>query len=29
MIDLAGCYDLHIHAAPDVTKRKCTDLELA
>ncbi|MCH3915568.1 MAG: DUF6282 family protein [Acidaminococcaceae bacterium] len=29
MIDLAGCYDLHIHAAPDVTKRKFTDLELA
>jgi len=29
MINLTGCYDLHIHAAPDVSKRKFTDDELA
>jgi len=29
MIDIAGCYDLHIHAAPDVSKRKFTDAQLA
>jgi hypothetical protein len=26
---LQGAYDLHIHTAPDVGPRKCTDLELA
>lgn len=26
---LKGSYDVHIHTAPDVTPRKCTDLELA
>ena len=26
---LCGAYDLHIHTAPDVVARKCTDLELA
>lgn len=26
---LKGAYDLHVHTAPDVTPRKCTDLELA
>ena len=27
--DLSGCYDLHIHPAPDVIARKLTDLQLA
>lgn len=26
---LNGVYDLHIHTAPDVVPRKCSDLELA
>ena len=26
---LKGAYDMHIHTAPDVTPRKCDDLELA
>lgn len=26
---LQGAYDMHIHTAPDVTPRKCDDLELA
>ena len=26
---LQGAYDMHVHTAPDVTPRKCTDLELA
>ena len=26
---LHGAYDMHIHTAPDVTPRKCDDLELA
>lgn len=26
---LKGAYDLHFHTAPDVSPRKCTDLELA
>lgn len=26
---LQGSYDVHIHTAPDVSPRKCTDLELA
>lgn len=26
--DLTGCYDLHIHTAPDVIPRKLTDLEM-
>lgn len=26
---LQGAYDLHVHTAPDVVGRKCTDLELA
>ena len=26
---LRGAYDLHVHVAPDVTQRKCGDLELA
>ena len=26
---LHGVFDLHIHTAPDVTPRKCSDLELA
>ncbi|MCC8193391.1 MAG: DUF6282 family protein [Deltaproteobacteria bacterium] len=26
---LQGAYDLHIHTAPDVTTRKCDDIELA
>ena len=27
--DLSGCYDLHVHPAPDVISRKLTDLQLA
>lgn len=26
---IKGIYDLHVHTAPDVVPRKCTDLELA
>ena len=26
---LRGVYDLHVHTAPDVSPRKCDDLELA
>ena len=26
---LQGAWDLHFHTAPDVSPRKCTDLELA
>ncbi len=26
---LQGSYDLHIHIAPDVVKRKCTEWEIA
>ena len=26
---LCGAYEMHIHTAPDVTPRKCTDIELA
>lgn len=29
MINLTGCYDLHVHAAPDVSKRKFNDIQLA
>lgn len=29
MIDVKGCYDLHVHASPDVVARKFTDIELA
>lgn len=28
VFDLTGCYDLHIHTAPDVIARKLTDLEM-
>lgn len=26
---IKGAYDLHIHTAPDVVKRKCDDIQLA
>lgn len=29
MINLTGAYDLHVHASPDVSARKFTDIELA
>lgn len=26
---LRGAYEMHVHTSPDVTARKCSDLELA